>query len=73
MALLREASYAPADENATKRAGLTLDGISALVVGILGLFMMAFGVWIRMHIHGVCAAIRQSLLYVHANRICRLV
>ena len=61
MALLREASFAPADENVTRRAGLTLDGISGLVVGILGLFMIASGVWIWMHMHGVRAAMRQSL------------
>ena len=45
---LQEASCSPADENSTRRAGLTPDGISALVVGIIGLFMLAFGVWIRM-------------------------
>ena len=59
MALLREASCAPADENSTRRARLTPDGISGLVVGILGLFMMAFGVWIWMH--AVRAAMRQPL------------
>ena len=58
IALLREASCAPADENSTRKAGLTPDGISGLVVGVLGLFVMAFGVWIRMH--GVRAAMRQS-------------
>ena len=46
---LREASCAPDDENSTRRAGLTPDGISTLVVGIVGLFVAAFGVWIWMH------------------------
>ena len=46
---LREASCAPADEDSTRRAGLTPDGISALVVGIVGLFVAAFGVWIWTH------------------------
>ena len=49
MAPVREASCIPADENSTRRAGLTPDGISALVVGIVGLFMTAFGIWIWMH------------------------
>ena len=51
---LSGASSSPADENSTRRTGLTPDGISALVVGLIGLFIMAFGVWIRMH--GVRAA-----------------
>ena len=46
---LRGASCVPADGNSTRRAGLTPDGISELVVGLIGIFMMAFGVWIRMH------------------------
>ena len=54
--LPREASCAPADGNSARRAGLTPDGIAELVVGIFGLFMMAFGTWIR--IHGVRAAMR---------------
>ena len=44
---LREASCAPADENSARRAGLTPDGISALVVGLIGISMMAFSVWVR--------------------------
>ena len=48
-ATLREASCAPADENSTRGAGLTPDGISGLVVGLIGIFMMAFSVWIQMH------------------------
>ena len=54
---LREVSCAPlAGENSTGGAGLTPDGISGLVVGIIGILMMAFGVWIGMH--GVRVAIR---------------
>ena len=50
MALLHEASCAPVNENPTPtgRAGLTPDGISELVVNIIGLFLTAFGLtWIR--------------------------
>ena len=53
---LREVSCAPAGENSTSGTGLTPDGISGLVVGIIGILMMAFGVWTGMH--GVHVAIR---------------
>ena len=45
-ALLHEASCAPTDGSSTGRAGLTPDGISGLVVGLIGIFVAALGVWI---------------------------
>ena len=53
---LQEASCAPTNENSTSTggAGLTSDGISGLIVNIIGLFLTAFGVltWMR-EVHAV--------------------
>ena len=43
---LREAFCAPARGSSAGEAGLTPDGISGLVVGIVGIVVTAFGIWI---------------------------
>ena len=48
-AFLREASCTPAGGSSAEGAGLTPDGISGLVVGVVGISVTAFGIWIWMH------------------------
>lgn len=47
--LLPAASYVPCDGNEVTRAGLTPDGISGLVIGIIGILIAAISVWIGIH------------------------
>ena len=48
-ALLREAPCAPAGGSSAEGAGMTPNGTSRLVVGIVGISVTAFGIWIWMH------------------------